>query len=190
MDGQGRTIGGAIVGKADLIKEIRFFARHSGPSLSPFNAWILSKSLETLAVRMDRHCQNALKLAKSLEAHPSVNWVKYPHLPSHPNYELAKKQMPNGGGGVVCFDIKGGVEAGRLFLNNLKMLSHSANLGDTRTIATHPASTTHSKLTPDERAAVDITDGLIRVSCGLEHIDDIQKDVFQALEVAVMEMVY
>jgi O-succinylhomoserine sulfhydrylase len=190
MDGQGRTIGGAIVGRQDLIKEIRFFARHSGPSLSPFNAWILSKSLETLAVRMDRHCQTALALAHLLEAHPSVNWVKYPHLPSHPNYELAKKQMPKGGGGVVCFDIKGGVEAGRLFLNNLKMLSHSANLGDTRTIATHPASTTHSKLSPDERAAVDITDGLIRVSCGLEHIDDIREDVFQALEAAVLEEVY
>jgi O-succinylhomoserine sulfhydrylase len=190
MDGQGRTIAGAIVGRADLIKEIRFFARHSGPSLSPFNAWILSKSLETLAVRMDRHCDNALALAKTLEAHPSVNWVKYPHLPSHPDYALAKRQMPKGGGGVVCFDIKGGVEAGRRFLNNLKMLSHSANLGDTRTIATHPASTTHSKLSPAERAAVDITDGLIRISCGLEHIEDIQKDIFQALEVAVLEEVY
>ena len=190
MDGQGRTIGGAIVGKAALIKEIRFFARHSGPSLSPFNAWILSKSLETLAVRMDRHCKNALELAQLLEAHPSVNWVKYPHLPSHPNYELAKRQMPKGGGGVICFDIKGGVEAGRRFLNNLKMLSHSANLGDTRTIATHPASTTHSKLTPAERAAVDITDGLIRVSCGLEHIEDIQNDIYQALEAAVLEEIY
>jgi O-succinylhomoserine sulfhydrylase len=187
MDGQGRTIAGAVVGRKDLIKEIRFFARHSGPSLSPFNAWLLSKSLETLAVRMDRHCDNALELAKSLEEHPSVNWVKYPHLKSHPQYELAKKQMRLGGG-IVCFEIKGGVEAGRKFLNSLKMMSFSANLGDTRSIATHPASTTHSKLSPAERAAVDITDGLIRVSCGLEHIDDIRHDVFQALEAAVPQL--
>jgi O-succinylhomoserine sulfhydrylase len=116
-----------------------------------------------------------------LETHPSVNWVKYPFLKSHPHYELAKKQM-RAGGGIVCFEVKGGVEAGRKFLNNLKMLSHTPNLGDTRSIAIHPASTTHSKLTPAERAAVDITDGLIRISCGLEHIDDIKKDIFQALE--------
>jgi O-succinylhomoserine sulfhydrylase len=182
LDGQGRTIAGAVVGRKDLIKELRFFARHSGPSLSPFNAWVLSKSLETLAVRMDRHCQNALALAESLENHPSVNWVKYPHLESHPQYALAKRQMPRGGGGVVCFEIDGGVEAGRVFLDNLKMMSFTANLGDTRSIATHPASTTHSKLSPAERAAVDITDGLIRISVGLEHIDDIRRDVFQALE--------
>jgi O-succinylhomoserine sulfhydrylase len=184
IDGQGRTIGGAIVGRKEVIKELRFFARHSGPSLSPMNAWILSKSLETLAVRMEKHSQNALELAQALETHPSVNWVKYPFLPSHPQYELAKRQMRLGGG-IVCFEVKGGVEAGRLFLNNLKMLSHTANLGDTRTIATHSASTTHSKLSPAERAAVDITDGLIRISCGLEHIDDIKKDIFQALEAAV-----
>jgi O-succinylhomoserine sulfhydrylase len=181
MDGQGRAIGGAVVGRKDLIKELRFFARHSGPSMSPFNAWILSKSLETLAVRMERHCQNALLLADALETHPSVNWVKYPFIASHPQYELAKKQMRLGGG-IVCFEVKDGVEAGRIFLNHLKMLSHTANLGDTRTIATHPASTTHSKLTPAERAAVDITDGLIRVSVGLEHIEDIKKDIFQALD--------
>ena len=181
LDGQGRVISGAIVGTRDLIKEIRFFARHSGPSLSPFNAWVISKSLETLAVRMDRHCDNALALATALETHPSVSWVKYPHLESHPQYALAKRQM-RAGGGIVCFEVKGGVEAGRRFLNNLKMLSHTANLGDTRSIATHPASTTHSKLSPAERAAVDITDGLIRISCGLEHIDDIKKDIFQALE--------
>ena len=181
IDGQGRAIGGAIVGRADLMKEIRFFARHTGPSMSPFNAWILSRSLETLAVRMDKHCENALALAHALEEHPSVNWVKYPFLKSHPQYKLAKKQMRNGGG-IVCFEVKGGIEAGRRFLNNLKMISHTANLGDTRTIATHSASTTHSKLSPAERAAVDITDGLIRISVGLEHIDDIKKDIFQALE--------
>ena len=181
LDGQGRAIAGAIVGRKDLMKEIRFFARHSGPSLSPFNAWIVSRSLETLAIRMEKHSQNALALAKLLQEHPSVSWVKYPHLESHPQFELAKKQMRLGGG-IVCFEVKGGVEAGRQFLNNLKMISHTANLGDTRTIATHPASTTHSKLSPDERAAVDITDGLIRISCGLEHVEDIKNDIFQALE--------
>ena len=181
LDGQGRAIAGAIVGSKSLIKEIRFFARHSGPSLSPFNAWIVSRSLETLAVRMERHSQNALELAKALGEHPSVNSVKYPFLPSHPQYELAKRQMRLGGG-IVCFEVKGGIDAGRSFLNHLKMISHTANLGDTRSIATHPASTTHSKLLPAERAAVDISDGLIRVSCGLEHIDDIKKDIFQALE--------
>ena len=181
LDGQGRAIAGAIVGSKSLIKEIRFFARHSGPSLSPFNAWIVSRSLETLAVRMERHSQNALELAKALGEHPSVNSVKYPFLPSHPQFELAKRQMRLGGG-IVCFEVKGGIDEGRSFLNHLKMISHTANLGDTRSIATHPASTTHSKLTFAERAAVDITDGLIRVSCGLEHIDDIKKDIFQALE--------
>ncbi|MFM2268460.1 MAG: hypothetical protein RL757_1901 [Bacteroidota bacterium] len=181
LDGQGRTIGGAIVGRADLIKEIRFFARHSGPSLSPMNAWILSKSLETLSIRMEKHAENALELAKSLENHAAVVQVKYPFLASHPQFKLAKRQMKLGGG-IVCFEIKGGIEAGRLFLNNLSMLSHSANLGDTRTIATHPASTTHSKLKPEERAAVDISEGLIRISVGLEHIEDIKKDIFQALE--------
>ena len=182
LDGQGRAIAGAIVGSKSLIKEIRFFARHSGPSLSPFNAWIVSRSLETLAVRMERHSQNALELAKALGEYPSVNSVKYPFLPSHPQYDLAKRQMRLGGG-IVCFEVKGGIDAGRSFLNHLKMISHTANLGDTRSIATHPASTTHSKLSPAERAAVDISDGLIRVSCGLEHIDDIKKDIFQALEV-------
>ena len=180
MDGQGRVIGGAVLGTKELIKEVRFFARHTGPSMSPFNAWILSKSLETLAVRMDRHCENALTLAKHLEPHPEVLNVKYPLLPSHPQYHLAKKQMKLGGG-VVTFEIKGGIERGRKFLNSLKLISHSANLGDTRTIATHPASTTHSKLTDMERAAVGITPGLIRISVGLENIKDIIADMDQAI---------
>ena len=180
MDGQGRVIGGAVLGTKELIKEVRFFARHTGPSMSPFNAWILSKSLETLAVRMDRHCENALTLAKHLEAHPEVLNVKYPLLPSHPQYHLAKKQMKLGGG-VVTFEIKGGIKRGRKFLNSLKLISHSANLGDTRTIATHPASTTHSKLTDVERAAVGITPGLIRISVGLENIKDIIADMDQAI---------
>lgn len=180
MDGQGRVIGGAIVGKKELIKEVRFFARHTGPSMSPFNAWILSKSLETLAVRMERHCQNALTLAQHLEKHPDVVKVKYPFLASHPQQALAKKQMRHGGG-VVTFEHSGGIDGGRKFLNALKMISHSANLGDTRSIATHPASTTHSKLTEAERAAVGITPGLIRVSAGLEEVADIIKDIDQAM---------
>jgi O-succinylhomoserine sulfhydrylase len=181
IDGQGRTIAGAILGTAELIKEVRFFCRHTGPALSPFNAWILSKSLETLAVRMDRHCENALKLAQFLETQTEISLVKYPFLPSHPHYELAKKQMRLGGA-LVTFELKGGIERGRKFLNSVKMLSHTANLGDTRTTVTHPASTTHSKLSEEERQAVGITPGLIRISCGLEHIADIQQDIAQAIE--------
>jgi O-succinylhomoserine sulfhydrylase len=176
LDGQGRVLGGLIAGKQSLIDEIQGFARHSGPAMSPFNAWIISKSIETLAVRMDRHSENALKLAEWLEKHPQVEMVKYPFLASHPKYDVAKKQM-KAGGGIVTFIVKGGVEKGRDFLNKLQMISLTANLGDTRTIATHPASTTHSKLSEEERQEVGILPGLIRVSVGLEHIDDIIKDV-------------
>jgi O-succinylhomoserine sulfhydrylase len=181
LDGQGRVLGGIIAGRQDLIAELRFFARHSGPALSPFNAWILSKSLETLAVRMDRHCSNALALAQWLETHPEVSWVKYPFLPSHPQHEIARKQMRQGGG-VLSFEVKGGLERGRRFLDALRMASLTANLGDSRTIASHPASTTHSRLSEAERAATGVSPGLIRISAGLEHIDDIQADVAQALE--------
>lgn len=181
IDGQGRAIGGAVLGSKELIKEVRFFARHTGPALSPFNAWILSKSLETLAVRMDRHCQNAEALAVRLQQHPLVSVVKYPFLPSHPQYTVARRQMRLGGG-IVTFELQGGLEHGRAFLNALQMLSHTANLGDTRTIATHPASTTHSKLKEEERLAVGITPGLIRISVGLEHLDDIVHDIEQAIE--------
>jgi O-succinylhomoserine sulfhydrylase len=149
--------------------------------MSPFNAWILSKSLETLDVRLQRHCENALKIATALQSNPNVSWVKYPFLASHPQYDIAKKQMKLGGG-VLCFEIKGGVEAGRKFLNSLELLSVTANLGDSRSIASHPASTTHSKLSDDERAAVGITSGLIRVSAGLEYADDVLRDIEQALE--------
>ena len=180
MDGQGRVLAGITVGKRDLIDTIYRFSRITGPALSPFNAWILSRSLETLAVRVDRHCENALKLATFLEQHPKVNWVKYPFRPSHPQYALAKKQM-TAGGCVVAFEVKGGLEAGRDFFNSIKMLSLSANLGDTRSIVTHPASTTHSKLAPEERAITGITDGMVRISVGLEHIDDIIEDISQAL---------
>jgi len=176
IDGQGRMIGGALVGKAELMEQVRFLNRHIGPAMSPFNSWILSKSLETLAVRMDRHCQNALALAQYLENHTDINWVKYPYLPSHPQYKVAKKQMSQGGG-MVSFEIKGGIERGSKFLDNVQMMSLTANLGDTRSIVTHPASTTHSKLSSDDKKAVGITDGLIRISVGLEHIDDIIEDI-------------
>jgi O-succinylhomoserine sulfhydrylase len=180
IDGQGRVLGGAILTNKELHKEVKFMCRHTGPAMSPFNAWTLSKSLETLAVRMDRHCSNALELAKRLSEHSAVEQVKYPFLESHPQYELARKQMSQGGG-LVSFKIKGGLEKGRAFLDKLQMVSLSSNLGDTRTIATHPASTTHSKLTEEERQSVGITPGLVRISVGLEHIDDIYEDVEQAL---------
>ena len=180
IDGQGRVLGGVTVGSKDLIHEIYLFARNTGPSLSPFNAWVLSKSLETLAVRLDRHCDNALLLAQILEKHPKINWVKYPFLPSHPQYEIAKKQMLKGGS-IISFEVKGGIEAGKTFLNAIQMCSLSANLGDSRTIVTHPASSTHSKLSEEDRLAVGITDGMIRLSVGLEHPDDIQNDLELAL---------
>jgi len=180
MDGQGRVLAGITVGSAALMDKVYRFSRITGPSLSPFNAWVLSKSLETLAIRVDRHCDNALKLAEFLEGNDKVNWVKYPFLKSHPKYEIAKKQM-KAGGCVVAFEVKGGLEAGREFFDSIKLLSLSANLGDSRTIVTHPASTTHSKLSVEERAAVGISDGTVRISVGLEHIDDIIADIAQAL---------
>ena len=180
IDGQGRTLGGIILGSAELMKQIEGFARHSGPAMSPFNAWLLSKSLETLAVRMDRHCENALKVATFLEGQFNVKKVMYPFLESHPQYEIAKRQMKQGGG-IVTFVIEGGVQAAAGFMDKLKMFSISANLGDTRSIATHPATSTHSKLTEAQRQEVGIEQGTIRLSIGLEHIDDILKDVQQAL---------
>lgn len=180
IDGQGRVLGGVTVGSLDLIHEIYLFARNTGSALSPFNAWILSKSMETLPVRVDRHCQTALETAVYLENHPKINWVKYPFLKSHPQFELAKKQMSQGGS-IVAFEIKGGIDAGRNFLNALEMLSLSSNLGDSRSIVTHPASTTHSKLSESDRSEVNITDGMVRLSIGLEHIEDIKNDLNQAL---------
>ena len=181
MDGQGRVLGGVIVGKSELIYDIYLFCRSSGPAMSPFNAWVLSKSIETLDVRMERHSSNALYVAQSLEGHPKIKSLRYPFLPSHPQYEIATKQMFNGGG-IVCFELKGGIESGRAFLNNLKMLSLTANLGDSRSIASHPASTTHAKLSEKERNEVNITPGLIRISVGLEHRNDILNDILQALD--------
>jgi O-succinylhomoserine sulfhydrylase len=180
IDGQGRTLGGIILSSNEIIEKVKSFARHTGPALSPFNAWILSKSLETLDVRMERHCNNALEIAKRLEAHPAVSWVKYPFLPSHPQFAIAQRQMKNGGG-IVSFELKKGLEAGRKFLDQLELFSLTANLGDTRSIATHPASTTHSKLTQEQRLDVGISDGLVRLSIGLENKEDIWTDLVNAL---------
>ena len=181
IDGQGRVLGGVVVGEKELVHQLYLFVRNTGPSMSPFNAWVLSKSLETLYIRMDRHAASAFELAKQLQGHAKISAVKYPFLDTHPQYVIAKKQMSNGGG-IVTFELKGGIESGRKFLNALKMISMTNNLGDSRTIASHPASTTHSKLTEQERQAVGITPGLIRISAGLENVDDILADIFQALD--------
>jgi len=181
IDGQGRVLGGVTVGRADLIREIYLFSRNTGPALSPFNAWILSKSLETLPVRLEKHCENALKVAQFLEESEFVENVKYPFLKSHPQYKIAKKQMKLGGN-IISFEVKGGLEAGRKFINSVNLCSRSANLGDTKTIVTHPASTTHSKLVEADRLEVGITDGLVRISVGLDHPDDVISDLQQALK--------
>lgn len=183
IDGQGRALGGIVLGPKDLIEEVRFFTRHTGPSLSPFNAWLFSKSLETLAVRMDRHCDHAEALAELLERHPAVSWVKYPFLTSHPQHELARRQMKRAGG-LVTFELKGGLAAGQRFLDALKFISLTANLGDSRSTATHPASTTHSKLTEDERLSAGITPGLVRISAGLESLEDLKHEILGALAAA------
>lgn len=180
MDGQGRVLAGIIVGRKELIAEVMTFCRHTGPALSPFNAWVLSKSLETLAVRMDRHCSNALQLAKRLQDHPALERVNYPFLESHPQYAIAKKQMRHGGG-LLTIELKGGAEAAMRFLNRIQLCSLSSNLGDSRTIVTHPSSTTHSKLSEEERLAVGITPAMVRISVGLEHAEDILQDIEQAL---------
>lgn len=181
MDGQGRVLGGVTVGKKELINDIYLFGRLTGPSLSPFNAWNLSKSLETLALRMDRHCENALHIAKALEGNSKLENVSYPFLPSHPNYDIAKKQM-KAGGGIITITVKGGYETAKQFLDKLQMIKISPNLGDARSIVTHPASSTHCKLSEEERKTVGITPGLIRVSIGLENKEDILNDILQALK--------
>ncbi len=184
IDGQGRVLGGVVVGSVELIRELRFFIRHTGPAMSPFNAWILSKSLETLSVRMDRHCANALAVATHFEQHPSLEFVRYPWLASHPDHALARRQM-SAGGGIVVLELQGGLERARRFLDALELLSHTPNLGDVRSIVTHPTSTTHSKLSEAERVQVGIVPGLIRISVGLEHRDDITADIAQALDRSV-----
>ena len=181
IDGQGRVLGGMVLGSEEYITPIFDFLRRTGASLSPFNAWILSKSLETLEVRMQKHCENAMTLSQTLISNDAVASVSYPFLESHPDYELAKSQM-KWGGGVVCCNLKGGKSEAFKFINNLSMLSITANLGDTRTIVTHPATTTHSKLTHEERAKSGISDSTLRFSVGLESIDDILLDINTALE--------
>ncbi|HYW51896.1 MAG TPA: aminotransferase class I/II-fold pyridoxal phosphate-dependent enzyme [Gemmatimonadaceae bacterium] len=181
IDGQGRVLGGVVVGNRDLIAELRFFIRHTGPAMSPFNAWVLSKSLETLSVRMERHCANALAIAEHFEQHDALDFVRYPFLPSHPDHALARRQM-SAGGGIVVLELKGGLERARRFLDALELLSHTPNLGDVRSIVTHPSSTTHSKLTEAERLQVGIVPGMVRISVGLEHREDLIADITQALE--------
>jgi len=181
MDGQGRVLGGVVVGRKDLIYPLYLFVRITGPSMSPFNAWVLTKSLETLYLRMERHGANALAFAQAMEKNSHIYMVKYPFLPSHAQHDIAKKQMKSGGA-IVAFELQGGVERGRKFLNSLQWLSVTNNLGDSRTIVSHPTSTTHAKLTEEERLAVGITPGLVRVSVGLEAVSDIIADIEQALE--------
>lgn len=181
MDGQGRVLGGVVVGKKELMDKLMFFIRHTGPAMSPFNAWVLSKSIETLGLRMDRHCSNALALAEALEKHAEIADVKYPFLPSHPQYDLAKKQM-KAGGGIVTIEVKGGKERAFKFLDALKMILYTSNLGDSRSIATHPGTTTHSKLKEEEREKLGIRPGTIRLSIGIEDQEDIIQDILQALE--------
>lgn len=180
FDGQGRVLGGVVCGKKELVHQIYLFCRSTGPSMAPFNAWVLSKSLETLKLRIEKHCENALAVAKLLGSNPEVQKVSYPFLESHPQYAVAKAQM-SGGGGIVTFELKGGYNRAVTFLNSLKMIGISANLGDTRSIVTHPASSTHSKLTEEERQAVNISQSLIRCSVGLEEVEDIYGDIEQAI---------
>ncbi|HMP28878.1 MAG TPA: O-succinylhomoserine sulfhydrylase [Saprospiraceae bacterium] len=176
IDGQGRVMGGVIIGSKAHMDKIEPFMRNAGPTLAPFNAWILSKSLETLAIRMDRHCDNALKLAQWLSQQDKIKRVNYPFLSSHKQYEIAKKQM-KAGGGIVAFELMGDYQDAVNIINQTQLFSISPNLGDTRSIITHPASSTHSKLSEQQRLEVGITPSLIRISTGLEHIDDIVADI-------------
>ena len=181
LDGQGRCIGGAVVGDKKLVGEEVFgFLRTAGPSMSPFNAWVFLKGLETLALRMKAHCENAQQLAEFLEAHPSVLKVHYPGLESHPQHALAARQQ-SGFGGVLSFEVKGGKEAAWRLIDSTKVLSITANLGDTKSTITHPATTTHGRLTDEEKQRAGISDGLIRISVGLENIEDLKKDLLRGL---------
>ena len=180
MDGQGRVLGGAILGSREIIADVRFFARQTGPALSPFNAWILSKSLETLSLRVDRHCENAEAVARHLSGHPAVERARYPFLESHPQHELARRQMRHGGG-LVTIDVAGGEPAAMRFINRLQMISRSSNLGDSRSIATHPRTTTHAKLSEDQRLELGILPGTVRLAIGLENREDIIADIDHAL---------
>lgn len=181
LDGQGRVLGGAVLGKKDLMEGVYTFLRTAGPTLSAFNAWVLHKGLETLGLRMRAHSENALALATWLQAHPRVTRVLYPGLPSHPQHELAMRQQKTGGG-IVAFEVAGGQEAAWKVIDATQVMSITANLGDTRTTITHPSSTTHSRLTPEQRAAAGIHDGLIRIAVGLEAVVDLQNDLARGLD--------
>jgi O-succinylhomoserine sulfhydrylase len=180
LDGQGRVLGGAVLGSQALMEGVYTFLRTAGPTLSAFNAWVILKGMETLSLRMEAHSKNALALARWLEARPEVARVWYPGLPSHPQHELAMAQQKTGGG-IVSFELKGGKDAAWKLIDATKLLSITANLGDTKTTITHPASTTHSRMTPEQRAAAGIGDGLVRIAAGLESVADIQADLARGL---------
>jgi O-succinylhomoserine sulfhydrylase len=184
IDGQGRVLGGAVLGSAEYINEhLKPFIRHTGPSMSAFNAWVLLKSLETMTMRVERMTSNALAIAEALENHPKVASIKYPFLKSHKSYEIAKKQM-RGGGSMVAITFDATAEQTFKFMNALQVIDISNNLGDSKSLATHPATTTHKRLGPEVRAKAGITDGTVRLSVGLEHPDDLIKDLLQALDAA------
>jgi O-succinylhomoserine sulfhydrylase len=182
MDGQGRTLGGCVLGSEKFIKEILLpFHRHTGPALSPFNAWVILKSLETFALRMERHCANAQKIAEFLESHKKVKRVLYPNLSSHPQFAVAKKQMKNGGA-MLAFEIAGDKKDTFAFMNRLQIIDISNNLGDAKSLITHPATTTHSNISRDEQEKIGITESMCRLSVGLEHVDDLIADLNQSLK--------
>jgi len=182
LDGQGRVLGGAVLGKRDLMMEggIYGFLRTAGPTLSAFNAWVILKGLETLKVRVEAHSKNALYIAQWLESHPSINRVFYPGLPSHPQFELARRQQ-HSGGGIVTFEVKGGKNAAWRVIDETRLVSITANLGDTKTTLTHPATTTHARISQEARDAAGISDGLLRIAVGLEAVEDIQSDLARGL---------
>ncbi|MDO8412687.1 MAG: O-succinylhomoserine sulfhydrylase [Gallionellaceae bacterium] len=180
IDGQGRALGGAVLGSKKVMEPIYQFLRTAGPTLSAFNAWIFLKGMETLKLRMEAHSANALAVALWLQAQPNVVRVFYPGLPSHPQHRLAMQQQ-KAGGGIVSFEVKGGREAAWRVIDNTQLVSITANLGDTKTTLTHPATTTHARITPEARAAAGITEGLLRVAVGLEAVSDIQHDLRRGL---------
>lgn len=182
LDGQGRVLGGAVLGRKEVIDPVFAFLRTAGPTMSAFNAWIFLKGLETLSLRMEAHSRSALGLALWLEQQPQVERVFYPGLPSHPQYALAKQQQKTGGG-IVAFEVKGGKDAAWRVVDATRMISITANLGDTKTTLTHPATTTHCRITPEQRAAAGIGDGLLRVGVGLEAVADIQGDLARGLKI-------
>jgi len=183
LGGHGDAMGGAIVGDADFIRRVlKGPIRRIGGCIAPFNAWLIARGIQTFPLRMARHNENALLIANWLAKHPAVAWVRYPWHPNHPQYELAKQQMPGGGGGVVVFELKGGLEAGARLMNRIQLCTRTVSLGDTRTLITHPASTTHHSVPSEARLASGITDGLVRFAVGLEDVEDIIADLDQALQ--------